>query len=594
MNQPLRIAEGQMLYSDIRHIYGPFSPYLNALLFKIFSPSLNVLYTSGIITALIIIFLSYWLSRQIMSRIAALASTLAIMWLCGFKQAGNYFLPYSYGALHACALGLISLFFLVNAVKTTAPTKESEKHQSILTRRFFSNHLVWLFLAGVFAGFTLLAKTEMGIAAVATGIIAGGILNYPNLNKSLKSIACFFFPALLIISGVYGFFIAQVGWQVVSNENFIFFQHVPPELVYFNRRMSGLDKPLDSIISIIGSLLRLAFLAVAIVIVSQLITYKKDKQSASANIPLADAGQVQIIYLWGLLFLSITVIFTLSFTGIMQWDNGPYLAMPILLIGSMVIIIKGYLKEISARGFAHQHTLIVILFSGYALISLSRVILRVRSGGAYSSYLLPVSVILFTYILAYQLPGLIKNPKTRIIARNITIALILSDAILTSFLLAYRYRQKNTYPIITERGTIVAVNDLGIAFDKAIEYINRESDENDYVAVMPEGTSLNFFTRRANPLREEITTPGFLDAEGEERTIKRLAETQTKLILIANRATSEFGPIRFGRDYNQRLMQWIKDHYEESEVLGPVDNQDLQIGDPIFFLKAYRRKTSSM
>ena len=47
MNQPLRLAEGQRLYSDVRHIYGPFSPWLNAQLYRAFGPSLGVLYGDG-------------------------------------------------------------------------------------------------------------------------------------------------------------------------------------------------------------------------------------------------------------------------------------------------------------------------------------------------------------------------------------------------------------------------------------------------------------------------------------------------------------------------------------------------------------------
>ena len=39
------------------------------------------------------------------------------MWLCAFKQAGNYILPYSYSALHGCALGLLSLALLVGFIE---------------------------------------------------------------------------------------------------------------------------------------------------------------------------------------------------------------------------------------------------------------------------------------------------------------------------------------------------------------------------------------------------------------------------------------------------------------------------------------------
>ncbi|HXG94515.1 MAG TPA: hypothetical protein VNN73_19385, partial [Blastocatellia bacterium] len=65
MNQPLRLASGEMLYSDVRHIYGPLSPYLNSLLYKLFGPSLNVLYMDGILSAVIILALCYLLSRQL-------------------------------------------------------------------------------------------------------------------------------------------------------------------------------------------------------------------------------------------------------------------------------------------------------------------------------------------------------------------------------------------------------------------------------------------------------------------------------------------------------------------------------------------------
>src|SRR5438105_13884215 len=117
MNQPLRLAGGEMLYSDVRHIYGPLSPYLNAALYRLFGASLNVLYADGIITAMLILALVYWLARQLMTPLAAAAATLSVMWLCAFKQAGNYILPYSYGSLHGSVLGLATLALLVRTLR---------------------------------------------------------------------------------------------------------------------------------------------------------------------------------------------------------------------------------------------------------------------------------------------------------------------------------------------------------------------------------------------------------------------------------------------------------------------------------------------
>src|SRR2546423_9785826 len=56
-----------------------------------------------------------------MSPAAAAAATLSVMWLCAFKQAGNYILPYSYGALHGSALGLVTLALLVAALRGRKP-----------------------------------------------------------------------------------------------------------------------------------------------------------------------------------------------------------------------------------------------------------------------------------------------------------------------------------------------------------------------------------------------------------------------------------------------------------------------------------------
>lgn len=624
MNQPLRLANGEMLYSEVRHIYGPLSPYFNALLYRLFGDSLNVLYGSGIITALVIIALCYWLSRQLINRTASTAATLSVMWLCAFKPAGNYILPYSYSALYGCALGLATLALFIKAVdaqqsadsvqpsavsrrRSTGGRKglessnenkaidssEQQKPSSTQANSLSYSQLptaYYLLLAGVFTALTLLAKTEMGVAALAAGFITIALMGYPNLRRIFSLLALFVLPALTITLAVYGYILWRVGWHTFTYESYLLLQNVPLELVYFNKRMSGFDRPMESVLTILGALIRIMLLAVAIGAISQLLARRGGKQESLTQIALPQSGSARIAYLWVLLFLSVALMIFLSFVGVMNWDNGPYLAMPILLIGLLIPESKNYLKQVAQDGIANRQTLLLIITGTYALASLARVILRVRSGGAYSSYLLPISVILFTYILSAQFTALLKDGRARVFARNIVIGLILADAVITSGLLAYRYRVRNTYPIVTERGTMIAVPDLGEAFEQAIAFINRETTPGESVAVMPEGTSLLFFTNRKNPLREEITTPGFLDRQGEERAIRQLTESNTRLILIANRATSEFGATIFGRDYCQHLMAWIKNNYEESTVFSPVGDQNLQIGDKVFFIKAYIKK----
>lgn len=597
MNQPLRLIRGEMLYSQVRHIYGPLSPYINATLYRVFGPSLAVLYADGILTAIFILALVYWMSRRLMGPAASTAATLSVMWLCAFKQAGNYILPYSYSALHGCALGLATLALLIRFVELHAGAQVAAAEGSegraagSVSRRASAT----LLLAGATAGLAALAKTEMGLAALCAGVIAVVLSGYPSWRRASIWGVMFIAPAALLLVGVYGYISSVVGWRTLAEDSLLFLRHLPPDLVYFNKRVSGFDQPVQSIIQMIGAGARLAALAVTIAAISLLLTRGK-KTAAGARVAIgdhfsvSDAGRASHGQIWLLLAASILVFVLIPFTGSLAFETGPYLAMPLLLLGLMGLTFTRHRKEISS-GVFNPRTISLLIVLVYALASLARVILRVRSGGAYSSYLLPASVIIFTYAWAHPFANLFRDHRTRNLARNIGVGLILADAVLTAGLLSYRFLDKNTYRLETDRGPMVTIPDVGAAMKEAIILINRETVEGESVAVMPEGTSLNFFTGRQNPLREEITTPGYLDLDGERRAINQLEQSNTRLVLITNRPTSEFGPKVFGRDYCRVLMQWIEQNFEECGILGPDHDPNLQIGDKTFFIRAYRKRT---
>ena len=589
MNQPLRLARGEMLYSDVRHIYGPLSPYLNALLYKIFGPSLSVLYADGILTAILILAAVYWLSRRLMGPAAAAGTTLSVMWLCAFKQAGNYVLPYSYSALHGCALGLLSLVLLVHFLERFKMVKVNSADGDELSGRT----AMWLTLAGALAGLATLAKTEMGLAAVSAGIVGAVLSGHPRPRRAATLGILFLAPFVILVVAVYAYISSRVGWAALTKDSFLFFQHLPAELVYFNKRISGFDQPLNSFGSMIGAGVRVSALAAVVGAVACLITWRK-RDGIRAQVPLpdlkrvSDAGRVTYAMVWVILAVSLFIV-VVPFAGPLNFEKGPYLAMPLLLV---VLIVHG-LVQYTRRQTTQEvrgRTIVVVVVAVYALASLARVILRVRSGGAYSSYLLPASVILFTYTWIHPFANLFSNANTRQLARKFAIALILLDVGITAGLLSFRFRDRNTYTLDTDRGTIIAIPDLGQSVDEAITFIKRETVAGEPVAVMPEGTSLNFFTDRPNPLREEITTPGYLDRSGEERAIRQLIESNTRYVLVANRATSEFGADAFGRDYCQTLMQWIDQNFEACAVFGRDHNPNLQIGDKTFFIRAYKKR----
>ncbi|HKY05183.1 MAG TPA: hypothetical protein VJQ56_09855 [Blastocatellia bacterium] len=597
MNQPLRLLRGEMLYSEVRHIYGPLSPYVNTGLYKLFGPSLAALYWDGIITAILIIGLIYWIARQVLDRAPAAAATLSVVWLCAFKQAGNYVLPYSYSAIHGCALGLVSLSLMILFVK--AATGEGSEKGAMRGRRF-------LFGAGVAAGLAVLAKTEMGLAAIITGVVAAGLAGYPDLKRSSRAVAVFAAPAITIVVVIYGYIASKVGWHTLSHESFLFLQNLPPELVYFNKRMSGLDRPWLSVMQMISATLRTTGLAVFIWSVGVLIANRRGEAAnvpeplevthrSHKDAPLGDAGQARYGQLWLILALSFALFLLIPATGRLQWDQGPYLAMPVLLVLLLIAAMVRYQKQLSNELKAEPHLVPLIVIAVYALASLARVILRVRSGGAYASYLLPASVIVFTYLLyvsssGHPLAQFFPTERARKLAGNISLGVVFAWVVVTACVMTYRYQNNMTYRIETPRGAMVALPDVGQGFDEAINFVNRETAPTDAIAVMPEGTSLNFLTDRRNPLREEIITPGFLNGDGETRAINEIEQSGARYIFITNRETVEFGAPVFGRDYYPDLMRWIEENFDHHAVLGPVRDPALEIGNSTFFIRVYKRK----
>jgi hypothetical protein len=439
-----------------------------------------------------------------------------------------------------------------------------------------------------------LAKTEMGLAALSAGIVTIALAGYPSVKRAISLGLVFSLPAAILVFVVYGYIACRVGWLILSHDSLLFFRYLPPELVYFNKRVSGFDQPLQSIASILGATVRVSALAAVVGTVSVLFTWRKrgvatSKVALSDLSGVSDAGRASYVQIWMLFVLSLLLV-VVPFAGALNFEKGPYLAMPILLIALIGIEVAKQLRQPTGQPLKTQ-TIIVLVFAVYALASLARIILRVRSGGAYSSYLLPASVIMFTYAWVNPFADLFRKANTRSLARNIAIALLMLDVAITASLLSFRFRDRNTSPIRTERGTIISIPDLGRAINDAIAFVNRETSPGEPIAVMPEGTSINFFTDRPNPLREEITTPGYLNHESEERAIRQLEESNTRFVFVANRATSEFGAEAFGKDYCKSLMSWIEQNFEPCAIFGVDHDLNQQIGDKTFFIRAYRKRS---
>ena len=529
MNQPLRLVQGEALYSDVRHIYGPFSPWLHAALYRAFGPSLTVLYADGIVSAIAILALVHALGRRIMDPHGAAVATLLVMWLCAFKASGNYIFPYAYSALHGTLFGLVSLALSARAIDRPS------------ARRFA--------IAGLAAGVTLLAKTEMGAAALCAGATAAVLAGSKDPADGRAGVSRFragvlaaaFLGAALALSGaVYAVIAVRVGWRTLVFDSWLLAYNMPTPLRYFNASLSGLDHPAQSLIRMSVAFIKVLLLGALVAAIAQFRAGRAARRRA-----------------WTLLGATAAVMALAAVTTGLDWDRGPFLAMPLVLI-----VVIGVAARRSLR--------LVLLYSVFALVALARVLLHVRSGGAYGSFLLPVSLVIFTYVSVEWFPSRFRRPEIARAARSIALGALLLGAAASAIAIAERYRRLDTGVVATQRGRLIVPADVADAWNQTLAFIDARTRPGDPIVVLPEGTSLTFLSGRTNPLREEIVTPGFLDGPGEARAIGRIEAARASLVLIINRSTREFGAETFGRDYDQTLMRWIASRYTPCGTFGAI------------------------
>jgi len=102
---------GQGLYRDVAFFTGPLSPYLNALWFHLFGPTLQTLVFCNVILFIGFLWLLYQVLRRVGSRTAATAATVVFVTMFGHGRPGahgqlHFICPYSHDMVHGLALSL--------------------------------------------------------------------------------------------------------------------------------------------------------------------------------------------------------------------------------------------------------------------------------------------------------------------------------------------------------------------------------------------------------------------------------------------------------------------------------------------------------
>lgn len=172
---PEMILKGKVLYKDLFNIYGPFSYLWNALLYKIFSPNLAVLYFSGIVCSFAIVSGIYLIAKKFLSETLSFCIGVftIVTGVCATHLFG-YVLPYSYAMLYGTVGIIYSLLALVKY-------KETDKTQ-------------YFYLSALLGGFCAANKYDFFLYGIFLFVVA---LCSKNKKVVLNFITCFMFIPLI-------------------------------------------------------------------------------------------------------------------------------------------------------------------------------------------------------------------------------------------------------------------------------------------------------------------------------------------------------------------------------------------------------------
>ena len=620
MNLPTRILAGERIYNDVQVLYGPFAPHFNALLYRIFGIHLSVLKSAGAVCAILILLMIYRLARALMSEWESfLVAGLALV-ACALKSTANYIQPYAYATLYGLVFALGSLVATVSYVKRRSESRLQTESPRNLPSEGGTPNLV---LAGSLAGLSLISKPEIALAALAAGFAALIVESLTERKPLWRGAASFSAPVVIIAAVTYSAILSRAPLRVLLEDNHILFTAMPPQLVYFNRHVSGLAQWPSSLLFSLAGVGTLALWVGMCGVIGAIASRKQAEWRGVLKVGL-------ILICAGALWREAAIRFFGASSNVTPFASAVFI-LP-TLIGLIIRDCwremkrwgdgatgrrgngatergrdggkKGKREDVTispsprrpvapspSRPVAQSPNIrILLVIAVFSFVAILRVILNVATTGAYAPFYLPALTVVYPYLLFRVAPArLAKTDQIRGNMRRAAMLLIALMAVGMAVNSVIRFRWFNTFTVSSPRGSFITVPEIGEPLQAAIRYAEERTNPDDYLLAAPQATTINFFAARRYPLREEIIHPGFLAGEKELDAVERIKARKTPLILIVNMDTSEFRDRAFGVDYNQWLMRWISENYRLSARFDSANSHNAKLGDKPFFILAYER-----
>jgi len=542
---PQQLSRGAVLYRDIAYFNGPFSPYFNALCFRLFGASMQTLVIVNSTILLIFSMLMYDLLKSLSKPLTALISVSSFIWLVAFTQfdkVGNYnwITPYSHEMTHGLCLSAGAIWFAM--------------------RFLLKQNLYDAVLCGTLCGLVFLTKCEIAIAlypAIITLIAIDWYSRRANSSLScllLGAVAIgFTLPPLISILWLTQF---SIEGPVISSVLGSWTQLLKSDLTaspYYSRVMGTAN---------LGESLNLMYgWAVLYCIVLGFSAYCAKKSDLTSR----KLKQISVI-----LFGAMLCLFWI-FGNNISWME---MARPWPLILLVIYGLEAYkVQELRKKELSQEIsstsriqlalTLSLLTWSGLLLLKIAFHARLSHYGFALS---VPALIILMAASWEWWPKWIETRGGQRLIARAGLLSLIVAGSVAHISRSSEMFQMKNVrveanneFFLSEERGEIV---------NEILDEIENRVAENETILCLPEGISLNYMSRRRSSSKYLNFVPADIMMFGEERILVDLQTHPPDWIIFINRDTSEYGLSKFSVDYAQEIGDWIKQNYEVSTQTG--------------------------
>lgn len=526
---PWRLLAGDRLYVDLAYFNGPLSPHLNALWFLIGGVSLRTLFVANLAIVALVAWLLWQLLRPLTSALASTVGCVVFLLVFAFNQIFwvsifNWVAPYSHEVTHGVTLGLAALLCLM--------------------RHLRSGGRPALLAAGACAGLGFLTKPETFLATAGALVVACVLASPQGGGRAVGrrlwplvaagaavigvAFACLLLrlPAGDALAGVLG------GWLHVF--------HPGLSGMRYYRELLGIH---DLSITLPHSGQWSLIFAVVLLPAAALVWFGRPR-SPKTTLALAalTAGA-------NLLLVLIATV---------RWSKiGQLLPVVVLTLGAVEAVRA---RRRPAGDGGAQRSVMRASLCAFALLLTLKMLLNLRFEHYGFALAMPAAV-LGAVLLIDWLPRVLGRRGGRALPFQTAAAVVLIAATLGQLRSSQGWLDQKTELVGTGADSLRA-DKRGRCVKEIMAEVLKQRAPGSTLAVLPEGSTLNFWLRMKNSTRFLNLMPPELVMFGKEPILAAYQASPPDFIVLAHKDTAEYGPRFFGTDYLPEMTTWILANYD--------------------------------